>query len=283
MPALAQRLKARPQKPADLPIEPHRMDFTFDAQVPRYWFDNDPFLTHFLGALSLLFPEGERFFVDAVRHFRDQVKGEERQREISGFIGQEAMHSLEHKTFNAFLENNGYPADKLEAILRRELQQAREEASPLQQLAITVALEHITAILAELMLEHEDLRERLHESVRDLWVWHAVEETEHKAVAWDLYQDVGGDYATRVTAMLRATLLLAYTTTRFQAAFLRRDGLSRNPMVWAKGIWRLWGYKGYLSRLAPAYLSYFRPNFHPWKIDNSPVAKAWRRRLTSVA
>ena len=273
----------RPQKPADLPIEPHRMDFRFDGQVPRYWFGNDPFLTHFLSALSLLFPEGERFFVDAVRHFRDRIADPERQRDISGFIGQEAMHSLEHRTFNAFLEQNGYPADKLEGVLREELQKAREEATPLQQLAITVALEHITAVLAELMLEHEDVRDRLDERVRDLWVWHAIEETEHKAVAWDLYQDVGGDYATRVTAMLKATLLLIYTTTRFQTALMRRDGLSRNPLVWAKGIWRLWGYKGYLSRLAPAYLSYFRPDFHPWKIDNSPVAKAWRRRLSSLA
>lgn len=275
--------KSRPKKPDDLPIKPRRMDFQFDGSVPRYWFDNDPFLTHFLNAMSLLFPEGERFFVDAVRRYRDQIEDPERQKDISGFIGQEAMHSLEHANFNDFLERHGYPADQLQAALKRDLDQVREQAPPLRQLAITVALEHITAVLAELMLEHNDVRDKVHSKVRPLWVWHAIEETEHKAVAWDLFQDVGGTYGMRVRALLRASVMLAITTTRFQYRFLEKDGLARKPGVWLRGAWRLWGPKGYLTRLAPVYLAYFRRDFHPWQIDNAAVARAWRAQLPAPA
>lgn len=92
-------------------IKPQRMGFSFDPEsVPRYWFNNDPVLTHFMNALSLSFPDGEQFFVDSVRHFRDVVTDETRQKDISGFIGQEAMHSLEHKSFNAMLAAQGYEA-----------------------------------------------------------------------------------------------------------------------------------------------------------------------------
>lgn len=224
-------MKSRPRKPADLPIKPRRMNFQFDSSVPRYWFDNDPFQTHFLNAMSLLFPEGEQFFVDAVRRFRDRVDDPERQKEISGFIGQEAMHSLEHAHFNDFLEHYGYPADRLQASLKEGLDQMRENAPALRQLAMTVALEHITAVMAELMLEHGDVREKVHAKVRPLWIWHAIEETEHKAVAWDLFHDVGGTYAMRVQALIKATLMLMTTTTRFQYQFLKKDGLALKPGV----------------------------------------------------
>jgi len=274
--------RKRPGKPRDLSIEPRRMDFAFDAGVPRYWFDNDPFLTHFLNAMSLLFPEGERFFVDAVRQFRDEVDDPDRQKEISGFIGQEAMHSLEHGSFNDFLERHGYPANQLQEALKRDLQYVRENESPIRQLAVTVALEHITAVMAELMLGHDDVRERMHRRVRPLWVWHAVEETEHKAVAWDLFHDVGGDYGMRVRAMIRASTTLMITTARYHYRFLARDGLAHRPGVWLRGLWRLWGRRGYLSRLAPAYLAYFRPDFHPWQVDNAELARRWKASLSAT-
>mgnify|MGYP006167661917 CR=1 FL=1 len=101
--------KKTARKPAHVQITPQRQDFAF-ADVPRYWFDNDPVLSHFLNALSLTFPDGERLFVDSVREFRDVVTDKARQKEISGFIGQEAMHSLEHVSMNNMLEAKGLPA-----------------------------------------------------------------------------------------------------------------------------------------------------------------------------
>lgn len=278
-------MRSRKKKPANtLTITPQRMDFDF-AGVPKHWFDNDPVLSHFLNALSLTFPDGERFFVDAVRAFRDTVKDPERQKEISGFIGQEAMHSLEHDTFNKMLAAQGYreQAEGGQKLARYLIKQGRERLSAKKQLAATAALEHITAILANRLLKDPALLESMDPAVRDLWMWHAIEEIEHKAVAFDLYQDVCGDYRLRVRILLAASLALASYTSKYTWAFLKQDNLHRNPLVLARGAWRLFGFNGLLTRTVPDFLQFLRPGFHPWQEDNSALVARWRDVLTETA
>lgn len=278
-------MRSRKKKPANtLTITPQRMDFDF-AGVPRHWFDNDPVLSHFLNALSLTFPDGERFFVDAVRAFRDTVKDPERQKEISGFIGQEAMHSLEHDTFNKMLAAQGYreQAEGGQKLARYLIKQGRERLSAKKQLAATAALEHITAILANRLLKDPALLESMDPAVRDLWMWHAIEEIEHKAVAYDLYQDVCGDYRLRVRILLAASLALASYTSKYTWAFLKQDNQHRNPLVLARGAWRLFGFNGLLTRTVPDFLQFLRPGFHPWQEDNSALVARWRGVLSETA
>lgn len=278
-------MRSRKKKPANtLTITPQRMDFDF-AGVPKHWFDNDPVLSHFLNALSLTFPDGERFFVDAVRAFRDTVKDPERQKEISGFIGQEAMHSLEHDTFNKMLAAQGYreQAEGGQKLARYLIKQGRERLSAKKQLAATAALEHITAILANRLLKDPALLESMDPAVRDLWMWHAIEEIEHKAVAYDLYQDVCGDYRLRVRILLAASLALASYTSKYTWAFLKQDNLHRNPLVLARGAWRLFGFNGLLTRTVPDFLQFLRPGFHPWQEDNSALVARWRDVLSETA
>lgn len=273
--------RARPAaKPAHVRITPQRKDFDF-SDVPRHWFDNDPVLSHFLNALSLTFPDGERLFVDSVRAFRDRVDDPVRQQEISGFIGQEAMHSLEHDSFNRMLAEQGYreQAEGGQALAQQMIDRARQRLSKELQLAVTAGLEHITAILADRLLSDPTVLERIDPSVRQLWLWHAIEETEHKGVAYDLYQDVSGDYRQRVRTFLFASLALASYTSTYTWAFLKKDGLQRKPLTVAKGVWKLVGINGLLLPVIPAYLRYLRPGFHPWQHDNSALIEKWRELL----
>lgn len=268
----------RPQKPEQVTIKPQRMDFDFQA-VPGHWFDNEPVMTHFLNALSLTFPEGERFFVDSVRALRKKVKDKKRQEDISGFIGQEAMHSLEHRTFNAMLEAQGFKkqAKGGEALALRFLNGGRKRLSKRQQLAATAGLEHITAILANLLLKEGGLVETMDDSVRDLWVWHAIEETEHKAVAYDLYLDVpGSNYAERVALFLGSTAFLAFYTVVYTNAFLVADGAWKHPFKVLRGIAKT---TRHLLPVIPEYLDYLRPGFHPWDDENSHLIEKWRSAL----
>ncbi|MBA3981810.1 MAG: metal-dependent hydrolase [Alcanivorax sp.] len=271
------------KKPDQVSITPQRMGFDFDG-APRYWCRNDPVLTHFLNALSLTFPDGERFFVDAVRAFRDTVTDPERQKEISGFIGQEAMHSLEHDTFNQMLASQGYQeeAEGGQKLARYLINEGRKRLSKEQQLAATAALEHITAILANRLLKDPSLLADMHPSVRQLWMWHAIEEIEHKAVAYDLYQDVVGSYRMRVRTLLAATLALGSYTSKYTWAFLKKDGMHRRPLVLARGLWRLFGINGVLTRTLPDFVSFLRPDFHPWQEDNSALIEAWRAQLSAL-
>lgn len=268
--------------PARTRIHPQRMGFDFQpAAVPRYWFNNDPVLTHFLNALSLSFPEGEQFFVDSVRHFRDTVKDPQRQQDISGFIGQEAMHSLEHKSFNAMLGAQGYAAiaEKGHAVARYLCQEDRRRLSPRAQLAFTVGLEHITAILANALLSRPEILEQMDDSVRMLWMWHAIEEIEHKAVAFDLYRDIDPGYYMRVRAFLSGSLGLLLFGSTYTWRLLKQDGLHRHPVKLARGGWRLG--RLLLSAL-PDYLDYLRPDFHPWQDDNSALTARFKQQVEAA-
>lgn len=280
MPPITKTLRRRKPRHPRPSIVPERMDFSF-SDVPRHWFGNNPLLTHFLNALSLTFPDGERFFVDSVRAWRYQVTDSAQLKDIAGFIGQEAMHSLEHASFNQYLAAQGYEEEaqggqKWAAYL---IAQGRKHLSARRQLAATAGLEHITAIMANRLLKHPELIAEIDPSVRDLWVWHAIEKTEHKAVAFDLYQQVCGDYRLRVGIFLSASSFLLSYTGRYTYAFLKKDGLQHNPAVLARGMWRLFGYKGFISGMIPDYLSYLKPGFHPWDDDNSRLIAQWRATL----
>ena len=267
-------------KPESIDIRVRRMDFQFE-DFPRYWALNDPVCTHFLNALSLTFPDGEQFFVDSVRALRDRVEDKDRQKEISAFIGQEAMHSKEHDTFNQMLEAQGYKPviDNALKLARYLLSRGRQMLSKRQMLGATAGLEHITAILAQRILRDPNLIEGLHPKVRALWVWHAIEEIEHKAVAYDLYQDVGGTYGERSRLLLAASSGLLGYCLRYTWAFLKADGLHKNPKVLAVGLWRLFGWNGLVSGILFDYLQYFRPSFHPWQEDNSAMIARWKKTI----
>jgi uncharacterized protein len=271
------------KKPKNLQVKARRIDFTFEADLARYWYDGDPFLTHFMHALSITFPDGERMFMEAVRAVQNRVQDAETRADIAGFMGQEALHSRAHEALNEFIAARGYPALSLAAQMREQIAEQKPEHTKKSALALTCALEHITAIMGHRLLESSELQAQMPEAMRRLWVWHALEETEHKAVAFDVYQEVYGDTRTRNTWLLISTLGLMSTVLRFQAALLKHDGLAHKPSIWVKGLWRLWGPRGILLPLVPAWLSYFKADFHPWQVDDSALIARYRAEFDDAA
>lgn len=265
-------------------IPRRQLDFTFDPErVPLDWYRDDTFVTTFLDALSLLFPEGERFFVDSVKKLRHHVEDAELDAAVTGFIGQEAMHGKGHRDFNDMLRQRGLPsATKLEGQLDALLALVRRVLPQRSQLAATCALEHFTAMLAESLLRHAPMREDMHASIRPLWVWHALEESEHKAVAFDVYQAAGGGYLRRAGIMLLTTLVFFAFTAWTHVHFMANRRILWKPWRWLRGATHMWIYPGWFTRLLPAYLSYFRPGFHPDDRDTSALLALWRDRLFGV-
>ena len=260
-----------------------RRDVNFDldpATIPRDWANNDGYETTFLNALSLLFPEGEKFFVESVKQHKDLVTDPQLARDVAGFIGQEAMHGREHRAFNDLLVGHGYAvAPRVDANLRQFLKRVRRTLSPASQLAVTTALEHFTAMLAEQLLEHPRMREPIHPDVAPLWLWHALEESEHKAVAFDVYRAAGGSYVRRVLIMLLTTVVFFAVQAFVHARLMATRKILWKPWTWARGVTRMWIYPGFFTRLAPAYLSYFRPSFHPNDRDTRALLASWQAEL----
>ncbi|EDM46635.1 metal-dependent hydrolase [Marinobacter algicola] len=264
--------------PDNVAIKPQRMGFEFGEKVPHYWLDNSYILSHTMNALSVLFPQGEQFFVDAVRYYQDQINDPKLKKEVRGFIGQEAMHSLEHKSMNQHVRDQGMPVEELEEHLEVVLGIAKKLPKR-HQLAITCALEHMTAMMADMLLARSDVREDMHETMRPLWVWHAIEETEHKAVTYDVFQQVGGTYAERTFYLAFSTAALGVMASYFTTRMMLNDPKSFSLKDSARGLWRMWGKNGTFSSLIPTWLEYFKPGFHPWDHDNSELIARFKEQI----
>jgi uncharacterized protein len=266
--------------PIDISIR--HMGFQF-AGVPRYWASDDPFETHLLSALSLTFPQGEQAFIDSVRAFSERITDPALKEDVRAFIGQEMQHSREHAALNDFIESQGLPVRYVYEFIAARIKETQSETPPLVALAVTCALEHFTAIMAKAMLEDPRFMEGLDERVRPLWIWHAIEEMEHKSVAFDVYRHVGGTYRMRALTMLLVTREFIGNQAHFHRKLMVADGQLGNVRSWARGIRKFWGPKGLFTRLIPAYLEYFKPSFHPWQRDDRALVEEWRRYVEERA
>lgn len=256
-------------------IQPVRRNLEFHLPKDRIgdWHAGGAHVSHFFNALSIFFPDGERFFIDSVRHYRDRIHDPELGESVRGFIGQEAMHGREHEEYNDALVAKGLPADRYGRIVIRLLKFLTRFTPKSMQLATTIALEHLTAILANMVLSEPRSLEGAEPRYAAIWKWHALEETEHKAVAYDVYQQVLGGglsgYLHRCLALLTATFIFWMMVIPFHVGLVRREGQLFNIRGWIKVTNFLWGSPGALRRIIPDWLDYFKPGFHPWDHDNA--------------
>lgn len=259
-----------------VPTRRVRFEYPLD-DLPKD-FAGDPILSAVLMVLSATFPDGEDYFVRSVRHFRDQITDPELAEQVKGFIGQESIHGREHRALNDKLAELGYPTKKIERFVKRSLGFRERVQTPRANLATTAALEHFTAVFAEQILSSQEARDALaHDEVRSLFLWHALEESEHKAVAFDVYRHVGGKEWVRKTVMNLITTGFVLGASAAVVAGLtldpraRRDPrgalreLAASPFF-TKGMW---------TRLR----DYNRTGFHPDDVDTSELVERWRDEL----
>lgn len=263
-----------PHTPKDLTINKRDLKFGRETPPPRWWHSGDPGRTAFFNALSSTFPVGEKFFMTSVRHFRDDAP-EPLRSQIDDFVYQEAMHSREHVVFNRQAQDVGYDIAPLEDRARRTIAWVKRR-SAIQQLAATCALEHFTATLAHDALADPEHLAGATDEARRLWEWHAIEEIEHKAVAFDTYLHAAR-HMTRWRRWLKRSTVMCFTTMRFHyvifrntADLLRQDGCN-NFATWRRLLSYLYGRPGPLRLLLKGVFAYMRPGFHPWKIDDRPL------------
>ncbi len=267
--------------PATRTVPTRRISFDEFDQIPRYFAQSENvILCHLTAMMSSMFPDGEDYFVRSVRHYRSQITDPDLKRQVTGFIGQESVHGREHRAFNMRLAELGYPTHRMEWLTKRSLTLRERVVPPIANLALTAALEHFTATLAELVLSDEASRAEFgHPAVRDLFLWHALEESEHKAVAFDVYRAVGGSERTRIWTMqflrfgfvawtsVAVTLSLLGDRATYRRGNLRRcwAEFKRSPLV-QRDVWL-------------TLRDYCRPDFHPDDHDNRELLEQWRETL----
>jgi uncharacterized protein len=259
------------KSPADLIITPRDRRFGRGTAQERWWLGGDPIATAFYNALSVTFPRGEAFFIESVRAFRDDAPAK-LSGEINAFIKQEVAHSREHVSFNKRVVDAGYDISVLEQKVSESLK-LTEGRPKILNLAVTMILEHYTAIMA-----HAFLKDPIHfsgadEEIKSLWRWHAIEEIEHKGVAYDTWLHATRDWSRGQRWRTKALVMLLVTknfwTNRYKGMveLLAQDGISGWRMH-ARIVWFFFGNPGIGRKLLPAWAALFMPGFHPWNHDD---------------
>ncbi|WP_168395757.1 metal-dependent hydrolase [Acinetobacter indicus] len=279
---------------ASFPVR--RMAFEFD-QVPEYWMQGSAGLTHFMTALSALFPAGEKFFIDSVRavRYHPAIKdNQELQKEISAFIGQEAMHTQEHVGFNASAQKYGHDVERLDRYTDKVIQSARKVfagvgkpfgiTQEMVDLTATTALEHFTATIATQLLRNSHIQELMSDdTMKTMWLWHAIEENEHKAVAYDVFEGVFGQgtkaYLLRTSSLVAAMLTLFVVQNYFLFRLLKEDKQLNLEAFKAIYTYAYSPSKGIITGMGREMLAYFRPGFHPNDLDTVSLLDTWKAKL----
>ncbi|HTK98302.1 MAG TPA: metal-dependent hydrolase [Pseudomonadales bacterium] len=276
-------MNALSRTPVEVPINPRHPEFDLADCLSRDWHGNDPFRTAFFNSLSLTFPKGEKFFIDSVRAFQRGVHDPKLSQEIRGFIGQEAIHSREHKQMNDVLcSARGYDANYMDARLDRDTAWANENLEPITRLGATVTTEHLTAILGNALLTNPAWLDGADPRMAELWRWHAIEEVEHKAVAFDTYIASGGTRKALRTMLRLETWQLLRHVFAGMRMMLRADGLHLKPSIWWGGMKWLFGKSGILRAVVPEWRDFMRADFHPWDANNRELIERWSAAATTA-
>jgi predicted metal-dependent hydrolase len=266
--------------PAGLVIRPR--DIKFACESGRWWMGNDPIATAYYNAFSASFPQAERYFIDAVRYYRDRADGE-LQKQIAGFIAQESMHSREHVTFNRAGICSGYDLSRIDALLKARFDWARG-LSRIRQIASTAALEHFTTILACEAIGNPRHLETAPPEIRRLWCWHACEEIEHKSVAFDTFMLAAQSLSPVARWRLRCSVMAASTWYLFDfmfrgvAEFFRQDQIA-SPLTWLRFLKFSMITPGVIRRVLGEYLRWYAPGFHPWRKDDRALIAVAEKEL----
>jgi hypothetical protein len=259
---------------SDLTIR--RLMIDLGSGFERNWYCGDPLRTALFNALSMSFPVGEQFFIDSVKRGVAALPEPERGRfadDLKGFAGQEATHRHIHSLFNAQLEAQGY-------INTWQVRAARRVAyvssmDPRHQVAITAAYEHYTAMLANWLLDHEADMAGIDPRLRTMWLWHSVEESEHKCVAFDVYQALGGSRAWRIRWYVRATIFFFSDLTRQTVKNLAHDHQLFKFRTLASLCRLMFGAHGIVRHTLSPWRAYFGRGFHPGQIDTVKLTSRW--------
>ncbi|MFC4948524.1 metal-dependent hydrolase [Pseudonocardia sp. GCM10023141] len=262
-------------------VRTRRIAFTYPSgSLDRHYVQGDLMMSHIVAMLSALFPEGEDFFIRAVRRYREELTDKELLSQVAGFIGQEVTHGREHRALNDKLQEMGYPTRMADRFTNLLMIRSDRLFPHKFQLAVTAALEHYTATIAERLLTSPEAQALLGETeVRSVLLWHALEESEHKSVAFDVFRAAGGSERLRINTMHLVNALFIPIVVGLTAISLAGDRAAYNPVRLLRSLRRL-PRSPFLNRsMRQNIQAYNKPGFHPDDMDATALLEKWKVEL----
>lgn len=270
--------------PSDLDITVRDERFNRNT-TPNRWWAGEPFGTAWHNALSATFPRGEAFFIEAVKAHREGA-GPKLDAEIRAFVRQEINHTREHIAFNKLAESHGYDIKTIDKRVEEMLALTKDRPA-IVNLAATMALEHYTAMMAHEFLANPKHFDKADPEVRAMWKWHAIEEVEHKGVAFDTWNHATQGWTRwrrwKVRNLMMLIVSVNFLRNRWQDSLnlLAQDGITGSKARLGLLKYLLWS-PGVLRRIFPAWLAYFKPGFHPWDHDDRALIRKYQGEFSDA-
>jgi hypothetical protein len=195
---------------------------------------------------------------------------------MKDFCGQEHQHRKEHVVFIGYFEKLGYNIKSWMKWLKWYFGSFLGIFPPSLKLAITAGGEHLTATIAHATLKNNML-DHADPTMRQLWLWHHMEEIEHKHVAFDVFQATHRkNYFIRIFGFLIALWTGLWYTFYGLFKLLRQDfkqgrldfrKLKNHSKIFIHDQ-DMRQFLKYIFKTIPIYL---KPGFHPKQIKDQDL------------
>lgn len=256
----------------DIPVR--QIPFEFEGKVDPVWHPEQHEWSHMLNGASLTMPYLEPFLNRTMREALQHIDDPELKADVNGFVRQEAQHYRNHRRYNEELKANGYPElNEIEETFTADYDRLEKRSLNIR-LAYSAGFETMTMGVTEWMINHrQQLFQGADATMTSFVLWHMVEETEHKSVAFDVFQAVSGNYWLRVMGLVHGSFHVGFMARRAYIALLKKDGLW-GSFTSRLRVWRMVGQ--FLMKAGPAMLRALNPNYHPDKITDPGWVDQWQ-------
>lgn len=262
---------------------PRKVQFDW-SETPVDWIPGHPFASYFINEINTILPAGEFWFCRLYNKALPYVTDDKLREDMQMFMRQEAMHARAHSgAIETYLKQRGIDTERntrimdylfetalADAPFGRKLPKFLEKQWLVFRLGIIAAVEHMTCVLGTYALENKHWDEAgADPTLLDLIRWHGAEEIEHRSVAFDLYQHLGGRYLSRYYLACIATPMVFGLWVDGAAHIMGQDPrfADKKPALWKPWIWRQWARVGKTGQLPnPLWLMFIKqlPFFSPW-------------------
>ncbi|RXJ74759.1 hypothetical protein CS022_00565 [Veronia nyctiphanis] len=258
------------------------MDFNLNKSVPKYMIKDSCMLSSMLYFLSSIFPPGEAYFIRSVQAFYDDLTDDSLKEQVKAFISQEVQHGKQHRNINSIIEKNtGFKTSKVSKRTEWGTRLQTKRKSKASNLATTVALEHFTAILGAHFLRNDALRQNMHPDMLNIMTWHAIEEIEHKSVAFEVYQAT-----VKKPGLLKWSATVATVQLLLHGAFTSLFHTAKEGRLFSFNEWKTtWrfviGRDGVLRQIWPDFIRIYKAGFTPEEVDDSELKQQWQEHVNA--
>ena len=282
---MAQYQKIDFSNKGSIPIR--HLNIGFDGkEIDIEFYVNNQFATLFFATLSVFLTYGEDLVIETARHHREFIQDPVLKQRVTSLIGQEAIHSKLHNEFNDAIKELEYPVDLYRFLGENFFKYVFLKFPQPLKLSLMAGIEHFTAVLAEYMMKHEKNFYYTDDAKsRALWMWHMLEESEHKDIAYDVYQLLNGSYPLRASGFFLAlfTILGLIPATTLFIPVLRKPQEMLTRKFWKdarRGVGLIFGPKdGVFGSTIGQIFDYLRPDFHPNDHDTTEYLEYYKDKL----